>query len=62
MLEVTFISPRKITLADNSLNYKIKATSNFITQTFLCNKIDEIFGTDKMPLCKQAIYNIEKNS
>ncbi len=28
----------------------------------LCNKIDEIFGTDKMPLCKQAIYNIEKNS
>lgn len=28
----------------------------------LCNKIDEIFGTDKMPLCKQTIINIEQNS
>ena len=28
----------------------------------LINKIDEIFGTDKMPLCKEAIQNIEQNS
>ena len=28
----------------------------------LCNKLDEIFGTDKMPLCKQTIINIEQNS
>ena len=28
----------------------------------LCNKLDEIFGTDKMPLCKEAIINIEQNS
>ena len=28
----------------------------------LCNYIDEVFGVDKMPLCKNAIYTIEQNS
>ena len=28
----------------------------------LCNYIDEVFGVDKMPLCKNAIYTIEQNA
>ena len=28
----------------------------------LINKLDEIFGTDKMPLCKETIQNIEQNA
>ena len=27
-----------------------------------CNYIDDIFGTDKMPLCKEAIRNIARNA
>jgi hypothetical protein len=28
----------------------------------LCNYLDELFGTDKMPLCKEVIHNIEQNA
>ena len=28
----------------------------------LCQYLDELFGTDKMPLCKEVIHNIEQNS
>ena len=27
----------------------------------LCNYLDELFGVDKLPLCKEAIRNIEQN-
>ena len=27
----------------------------------LCNYLDDLFGTDKMPLCKEVIHNIEQN-
>jgi hypothetical protein len=27
-----------------------------------CNYIDDVFGTDKMPLCKDAIRNIARNA
>ena len=28
----------------------------------LCNFLDELFGSDKMPLCKEVIHNIEQNA
>jgi hypothetical protein len=28
----------------------------------LCNYLDELFGSDKMPLCKEVIHNIEQNA
>ena len=28
----------------------------------LCQYLDELFGADKMPLCKEVIHNIEQNS
>jgi 5-methylcytosine-specific restriction endonuclease McrBC GTP-binding regulatory subunit McrB len=27
----------------------------------LCNYLDDLFGTDKMPLCKETIHSIEQN-
>ena len=28
----------------------------------LCNYLDELFGTDAMPLCKSAIHRLERNA
>ena len=28
----------------------------------LCNYLDELFGTDAMPICKSAIHRLERNA